>query len=223
MKNRMNLIFALSFVVISSCASTNKYPAHWWSSVDDKAPPSWEILPDAGEPGKTVILSKRNELGILSNFAKTSFSFEGKTYPGIEGLWQAMKYPEDIKDKSDPRNKLRYKLRRSDIEQLASFKAKRAGKEGSANMKKLGINWVTYKGKRMTYRTSKKGEHYQLIRRLMTEKLKQNVEVQNVLMKTGSLILLPDHTQKPDSPPAWKYNQIWMELRSEVLDGRIKL
>jgi predicted NAD-dependent protein-ADP-ribosyltransferase YbiA (DUF1768 family) len=215
--------FIITLFVLSSCASAKKYPMHWWSSVKDKTPPSWEILPDAGIVGKTVILSKRNELGILSNFAKTSFSFEGKNYPGIEGLWQGMKYPENIKDKSDPRNKLRYKLKRADVEQLSSFKAKRAGKEGSANMKKLGINWVTYKGKRMTYRTPKKGEHYQLIRRLMIQKLKQNIEVQNILMKTGNLILLPDHTQKPDSPPAWKYNLIWMELRSEVLNGEIKL
>ncbi|MFT6071127.1 MAG: putative NAD-dependent protein-ADP-ribosyltransferase YbiA (DUF1768 family) [Bacteriovoracaceae bacterium] len=221
MKKVNCLLIALFF--LSSCASTKNFPNHWWAPVTDKSPPSWEILPQSGKKGKSVILSKRNELGILSNFAKTSFTFEGKTYPGIEGLWQGMKYPEDTNDKSDPRNKLRYKLKRSVVEQLASFKAKRAGKEGSSNMKKLGINWVTYKGKRMTYRTSEKGEHYQLIRKLMTEKLKQNKEVQEVLMKTGDLILLPDHTQKPDSPPAWKYNQIWMELREEVRSGKLKL
>ncbi len=221
MKKLNSIILSLLF--LGSCASTPQYPNHWWAPVTDKNPPSWEILPQAGERGKSVILSKRNELGILSNFSKTSFSFEGETYPGIEGLWQGMKYPENTKDKSDPRNKFRYKLKRSEVEQLSSFKAKRAGKEGSKNMKKLGINWVTYNGKRMTYRTSEKGEHYQLIRELMSEKLKQNKEVQDILLRTGNLILLPDHTQKPDSPPAWKYNQIWMELREEVKNGKLKL
>lgn len=221
MKNLSTLFISLFF--LTTCASTKDYPKHWWSPVSDKNPPSWEILPQAGKKGYSVILSKRNELGILSNFAKTSFTFEGKTYPGVEGLWQGMKYPEDLKDKKDPRNKLTYKLKRAEVEQLASFKAKRAGKEGSINMKKLGINWVTYKGRRMTYRTSEKGEHYKLIRALMTEKLKQNTQVQKVLMKTGDLILLPDHTQKPDAPPAWKYNQIWMELREEVKSGKLKI
>ena len=131
-----------------------------------------------------------------------------------------MKYPEGPKDL---RSKLTYKLKRSDVEKMSAFRAKRAGKEGSNNMKKLGINWVTYRGKKMTYRTSKKGKHYQLIRRLMEEKVKQNKDVQEVLLSTGTLELLPDHKQKPNSPPAWKYNQIWMEIRSEIKKGNIKL
>lgn len=216
-----NLIaITLSSLLLFSCATAKKFPKHWWASVDDKNPPSWEILPNAGVIGESVILSKRNELGILSNFAPTPIKFEGKTYPGIEGLWQSMKYPEGP---NDPRSKLSYKLKRTDVEKMSAFKAKRAGKEGSNNMKKLGINWVTYNGTRMTYRTSKKGKHYQLIRRLMEEKVKQNKKVQEVLLSTGSLMLLPDHKQKPDSPPAWKYNLIWMEIRSKILKGNIKL
>lgn len=214
------ITYSLVLFFLFSCASTKKFPDHWWKPVTDKKAPSWEILPQKGERGKSVILSKRNELGILSNFAPTPIVFEGKTFQGIEGLWQSMKYPEGP---TDPRAKLSYKLKRSDVEKMSAFKAKRAGKEGSKNMKKLGINWVTYKGKRMTYRTSKKGKHYQLIRKLMVEKVKQNKDVQDVLMATGNLTLLPDHKQKPDSPPAWKYNQIWMEIRTEIQKGTLKL
>lgn len=54
---------------------------------------SWEILPQAAGP-QEVILSKRNELGILSNFAATPFTFHGKRYAIVEGFWQMMLYPE---------------------------------------------------------------------------------------------------------------------------------
>ena len=59
----------------------------------DHAAGSW-----AGE----VILSKRNELGLLSNFAATPFTFKGKRYASLEGFWQMMKYPEGP---ADPRAK----------------------------------------------------------------------------------------------------------------------
>src|ERR1700678_3573157 len=74
-----------------------QYPAHWWTPVphDQKAP--WELLPQAAKPGQ-VILSKRNELGILSNFAATPFVFRGKRYASVEGFWQMMLYPEGAGD-----------------------------------------------------------------------------------------------------------------------------
>jgi hypothetical protein len=49
-----------------------------------------------------VILSKRNELGILSNFAPTPFTLHGKRYASVEGFWQMMLYPENS---NDPRAK----------------------------------------------------------------------------------------------------------------------
>ena len=55
--------------------------------------PSWEILPQAAKPGE-VILSKRNELGLLSNFAPTPFTFRGQSYASLEGFWQTTLYPE---------------------------------------------------------------------------------------------------------------------------------
>lgn len=74
-----------------------RYPAHWWTPVSQKGAPSWEILPQEAGAGE-VILSKRDELGLLSNFAATPFAYEGKRYASLEGFWQMMKYPEGPSD-----------------------------------------------------------------------------------------------------------------------------
>jgi hypothetical protein len=70
-----------------------RYPAHWWTPAPEAGKPEWEILPQEAGPGE-VILSKRNELGLLSNFAPTPFTFRGKRYASLEGFWQMMLYPE---------------------------------------------------------------------------------------------------------------------------------
>ncbi|HEU4389634.1 MAG TPA: hypothetical protein VFV34_17650, partial [Blastocatellia bacterium] len=57
-----------------SKSNNAKYPAHWWVPVSKDGAPAWEILPQEAGPGE-VILSKRHELGLLSNFAATPFSF----------------------------------------------------------------------------------------------------------------------------------------------------
>jgi hypothetical protein len=77
-------------------APDSRYPAHWWTPINDPKKPDWEILPQEAGPGE-VILSKRNELGILSNFAPTPFVFHSKHYASLEGFWQAMLYPKDRK------------------------------------------------------------------------------------------------------------------------------
>src|SRR5271163_2159579 len=94
------ILTALSLAVafLSQPAS---YPAHWWTPVPEAEKASWEILPQAAKPGE-VILSKRNELGILSNFAPTPFHYRGVRYASVEGFWQMMLYPEGA---DDPRAK----------------------------------------------------------------------------------------------------------------------
>src|SRR6476619_801105 len=62
----------------------SQYPATWWKPAPKKGAPEWEILPQEAGPGE-VILSKRNELGLLSNFAATSFEYRGKRYASLEG------------------------------------------------------------------------------------------------------------------------------------------
>jgi len=205
------LCLAAALFAVAARAETN-YPAAWWKPVPREQAASWEILPQDAGPGE-VILSKRNELGLLSNFAATPFEFHGKKYASLEGFWQAMKYPEDA---DDPRAKAEWKYTREQVAQLTGFDAKRAGDVGSDNMKKLGIDWVSFEGKRFEYRPKIPGEQYRLIVEATRAKVEQNPEVRRVLLATGTLVLKPDHRQEADAVAAWRYYDILMLLRAEL-------
>ena len=192
-----------------------RYPAHWFAPIIDPKKPDWEIMPQEAGPGE-VILSKRNELGLLSNFAPTPFVFHGKRYASLEGFWQMMKYPEGP---DDPRAKfpgLEWKYTRDQVAQMVSFEANHAGALASANMEKMKITWVSFEGKRFEYKPTEPGEHYKLIVAATWEKMRQNPEVKKVLLSTGDLILKPDHHQEPNAPAAWRYFEILMQIRSEL-------
>ena len=199
----------------ASPAREAKYPALWWAAVPKEGAPAWEILPQEAGPGE-VILSKRHELGLLSNFAATPLVFHGQRYASLEGFWQMMKYPENA---DDPRAKfagLTWAYTRAQVGQLTSFEAKKAGTLAEENMKKMGIGWVTFEGKQMEYKPEKPGEHYRLIVEATWEKVRQNPEVKKVLLATGDLILKPDHHQEPDAPAAWRYYEILTQIRAEL-------
>ncbi len=190
-----------------------RYPAHWWTPVIDPKKPEWEILPQEAGPGE-VILSKRNELGLLSNFAPTPFVFHGLRYASLEGFWQMMKYPEGP---GDPRAKfpgLVWKYTRAQVAQMVAFEANHAGTLASENMTKMGITWVSFEGKHFEYKPDVPGEHYKLIVAATWEKVKQNPEVKRVLLSTGDLILKPDHHQEPHAPAAWRYFEILTQIRT---------
>ena len=196
-------------------ARDSRYPAHWWRPVSSEGAPSWEILPQAAGPGE-VILSKRNELGLLSNFAATPFEFEGKRYASVEGFWQMMKYPEGPDDARAKFQGLEWKYTREQVAQMTSFEAKNAGTLAEENMKQMNISWVTYKGQQIEYRSQTPGEHYRLIVAATRAKVMQNPEVMKVLLATGDLILKPDHHQGDNPPPAWRYYEILTQLRTEL-------
>lgn len=214
--------FIFSQFISFSLSARDSYPAEWWAPVDPSDAPSWEILPQDAAQGE-VILSKRTELGIFSNFAATEFDFEDVVYASVEGFWQMMKYPDSLIE-SDPRNNpsFGWELSREEVGALADFEAKDAGKVGSKVMKDLDINWVSYKGRQLEYRTSEKGEHYDLIRKAMRAKLDQHENVQTLLLKTGDLVLRSDHDQGANPPPAWMYYDIWMEFRAELQSAQTK-
>jgi predicted NAD-dependent protein-ADP-ribosyltransferase YbiA (DUF1768 family) len=206
---------AQSRQAVEKIARDPRYPAHWWTAINDPKKPDWEILPQEAGPGE-VILSKRNELGLLSNFAPTPFVFHSKHYASVEGFWQAMLYPDG---RNDPRAKspgLEWKYTRAQVEQMTAFEAKHAGDLAEANMRKMGIDWVSFEGKRFAYRPAKPGRHYRLIVAAMWAKVNQNPQVKKVLLLTGDLILKPDHHQEPNAPAAWRYFEIWMKIRKEI-------
>ena len=204
------LLFLLSTL---SFATAGDYPAHWWQEVDRDTAPGWEVLPQDAKEGE-VILSKRNELGILSNFAATDFIYKGTLYKSVEGFWQSLKYPEADSDVRATFEGIEWPYTRVEVEQMTGFLAKKAGGYANSNMREMGIDWVTFQGKRIKFWTDTKGVHYELIKDALRTKAKQNPSVMNVLMSTGDLVLRPDHIMG-EAPPAWFYNRIWMELRRE--------
>jgi predicted NAD-dependent protein-ADP-ribosyltransferase YbiA (DUF1768 family) len=195
------------------------FPAHWWAPVPPESAASWEILPQAAGPGE-VIVSKRHELGVLSNFAATPFVYHGKRYASVEGFWQAMLYPEGP---DDPRARfpgLEWPHTRGEVAGMTAFEAKRAGDLAERNMAAMGIDWASFEGRRFPYRSARPGEHHRLVLAAMREKLRQNPEVRRVLLGTGDLVLRPDHRQAADDPPEWRYCGIWMRMRAELRRGR---
>jgi predicted NAD-dependent protein-ADP-ribosyltransferase YbiA (DUF1768 family) len=216
------LVLVAGIILLTSMATSaqeikrdSKYPAHWWTPINDPKKPDWEIMPQEAGPGE-VVLSKRHELGLLSNFAPTPFVFHHKQYASLEGFWQMMKYPEGP---DDPRAKfagLEWKYTRDQVAGMTAFEANAAGTLASRNMEKMGITWVSFEGKRFEYKPAAPGEHYQLIVEATREKVKQNPEVKKVLLSTGDLILKPDHHQEANAPAAWKYYEILMQIRSEL-------
>ena len=221
-------LIASAFVFLTACHSPSKtasarcYPPEWWKPVPTNGAPAWEILPQEAQPGE-VILSKRNELGLLSNFAPTPFVFHGKRYASLEGFWQMMKYPESTNDPRATFSGLEWKYTRDEVAQLTSFAAKHAGDLGETNMKKMGITWISFEGERMEYRPATPGEHYQLIVAATREKVRQNPEVKRVLLATGNLILKPDHHQEPNAPAAWRYYEILTDIRTELQNNHGEL
>jgi len=204
----------------TATATKPPYPAHWWAPVPKAGAPSWEILPQEAGPGE-VILSKRNELGLLSNFAATPFEFRGRRYASLEGFWQMMKYPEGPDDPRATFAGLEWRYTREQVGQLVSFEAKRAGKLAEENMRRMGIDWVSFEGRRMTYRPTEPGEHYRLIVEATWAKVRQNADVRRVLLSTGDLVLRPDHYREKDSPAAWRYYDILMGIRGALrAEGR---
>ena len=209
-------------LLLSGCAHTS-YPSHWFKPVLDPDPPTWEILPQSARPGE-VILSKRNELGILSNFAATPFVFRGKSYASLEGFWQMMHYPEaTLEGKPDPRLRLprhNWPYSREEVAAMTAFKAKRAGDIGEENARRLRMDWVSFEGRKLPYRSPVPGEHYRLVRAAMVAKLEQNPDVRKILLATGDLVLRPDHHEEKDAPPEWRYFDLWMEIRENLKLGK---
>src|SRR5689334_17649022 len=141
----------------------SRYPARWFAPVSAEGAPSWEILPQAAGPGEVILSKRQSDLGLLSNFAATPFDFHGKRYASLEGFWQAMLYPEGPDDPRATFPGLEWKYTREQVTQMTAFEAKHAGDLAEENMRKMKIGWVSFEGKRFSYRPKKPGQHYRRI------------------------------------------------------------
>jgi len=186
------------------------YPGHWWKPLTAGEKASWEIGPGEAGVGQ-VILSKRNELGLLSNFAGTPFVLDGQRFASVEGFWQMMKYPES---EDDPRAQLPLPWTREAVAQMVGFDAKSAGKVATKAQGVQDKPWISYRGKKLRYKHEDAAIHYGLIHRAMEAKVSQNPRVRRVLLATRGLQLLPDHHQSPRKTRAYEYHRIWMEIRA---------
>jgi len=196
------------------------FPDHWWQPVPADQMPGWEIPPQAADRSKgEVILSKRNELGQFSNLGATPFVLDGDAYASVEALWQGMKYPENSEDDRLKNPSVTWKKTRQQVMALAGFEAKAAGTEANANMKKLGIKWITYQGQRIEWNGKDVQVFYDLIYRACRAKLDQNPALKDLLLSTKNLKLMPDHNESPGASAAYFYAEIYTKLRTEIQAG----
>ncbi len=202
------------FLLLFLSLNLFSYPKHWWAYIDDPDKPSWEILPHEAKEGE-LILSKRNELGVFSNFSHSPFFLDGEYYASVEGFWQMMKYPES---KNDIRLEYVYPHSREDVKLMFGFEAKEAGDLANTINKKHGIFWVSYKTHKFNYKDFKQGSHYhyKLIFRAINAKISNNPQAQSLLEETKGLVLKADHYQGDKIPPSYDYPKILMRLRDNL-------
>ena len=206
----------LALLLLPTLALAQDYPAEWFKEVPRSEAASWEILPQDAKPGE-VILSKRTELGIFSNFGATPFVLDGKSFASVEGLWQSLKYPDpEIAD--DPRHAITdWEFTRAQVEAMVDRVAKGAGNSANKVYAKHGLKHINWGTHFFNYNDMAEGSqyHYVLIKRALRAKLDQNPGLWELLIRTGCLTLKPDHNVSETDPPSYKYFNIFMELRSE--------
>ena len=72
-------------------------------------------------------------------------------------------------------------------------------------MARMGIDWVSFEGRRFPYRPEGLGEHHSLIAAAMREKVRQNPDVKNALLSTGDLVLKPGSSRGTERAGGWRY------------------
>jgi hypothetical protein len=211
----MNFILIVIFFYFK--AQAQDFPADWFRVIPPEDAFSWEILPQEARTGE-VILSKRTELGVFSNFAATPFSLDGIFFASVEGLWQSLKYPEAGVSADERNTHSPWPFQRQEVEKMVSFEAKRAGDRANQIYRDKGFRFVSWQGIFFDYKDHSEGSayHLELIRRALRSKLDQN-NLWPLLLQTKCLKLRPDHHINQQDPPSFHYHRLLMELRSEKL------
>ncbi len=208
--------FGTLFLFLSLPLCAQEFPPSWWEAVPRESASSWEILPQDAEEGE-VILSKRTELGIFSNFGATPFLLDGMFFASIEGLWQSLKYP-DPSIKEDERHSIAgWKYSRHEVALMVGREAKQAGNEANAIYQSNKLSNISWFGYFFDYVDHAAGSdfHYRLIKRAIKAKLDHNPNLWNLLLRTKCLKLRSDHLAGHNEPPSFRYFEILMVLREE--------
>ncbi|MBI2519644.1 MAG: hypothetical protein HYV97_04480 [Bdellovibrio sp.] len=210
----------LFFLCTQNLSIAQDYPSSWWKPVSRDGAPSWEILPQDAGPGE-VVLSKRHELGVFSNFGEAPFVLDNLRYNSVEGLWQMMKYP-DPEWASDPRHKIDasvWRYTRDQVMSMVGFEAKNAGDLANKIYTNYGLKLISYQGEAFDYKDMGPGSerHFQIIREAIRQKVLQNFEVKALLLKTKGLKLIPDHNVGSGKPKSYYYFDILMDIRDREL------
>lgn len=214
------------FLLVSMCLLSQafgqidrgNYPSKWWIEVPADQVRGWEIAPAQAKLGE-VILSKRTELGVFSNFADSPFEMDGIQYASIEGLWQGLKYP-DLTLSSDPRTAiLDWPHTRLEVFAMTGWDAKTAGNKANGIYRENSLSQVSYGDFFFNYVDGAEGSEYhlELITRAIREKVMQNPEIKRLLTQTKGLILRPDHYMSSKYPASFYYHKILMGIRDQEL------
>ncbi len=204
------------YILLSLPSWAHEFPASWWEPIPRESSASWEVLPQDAKEGE-VILSKRTELGIFSNFGATPFTLDGLFFGSIEGLWQSLKYP-DPSIKEDLRHRIDgWKYSRQEVALMVGREAKQAGNEANAIYRTYKLTQINWLGQFFDYVDHASGSeyHYKLIKRAIKAKLDQNPGLWDLLLQTKCLKLRSDHLAGPNEPPSFRYFEILMVLREE--------
>ena len=130
---------------------------------------------------------------LISNFAHTPFTLDGRAYAGIEGFWQSLAF-------ADPAERER-------VGALFGAEAKQA----TAGMTKPDT--FEYDGRSVRAGTY---DHWQLMRRATVAKFEQDTDARSALLSTGDRPLV--HRVRHDSRviPGVIMADIWMAIRHRL-------
>ena len=131
---------------------------------------------------------------LISNFAATPFTLDGRDYGSVEAFWQSLKFPDDE--------------RRREIAPLHGPKPKDLAFHAPAS------DVIAYEGQTIRVGT---WDHWQLMERACSAKFEQHAGARDALLATGQRPIV--HEMKRDSRtiPGAIMAQIWMRCRARLL------
>ena len=145
------------------------------------------------EPINVISTSREPEVRLISNFAETPFSLDGRTYASVEGFWQGLKFADEKK--------------RSETATLSGPQARRAGDAVGER--------ETFIYEERTIRTGSP-EHWRLMERACEAKFSQHEEARRALLNTNERPLVHKTRRDSRTIPGVIMAEIWTRIRSRL-------